>query len=284
MKKNKRFWPKAKRMLVLSDMHCGHVCGLTHPDFNISYSDESSDNERLHRSRRIRQTKQRRTLWKWCADRIDAFRPFDVVLHNGDAIEGTGHRSGGTELLCTDRDEQVSMAQAVLDFVSKGSADIYMTYGTGYHTGTEEDWEDVLAREVKAKKIEGEAHFDVNGIQIAAKHKIGGSKSPASRYTALSNSQIRQTLWALRGQQPEANIIIRSHVHRCLAVMEPGTHSLAFTTPALEGLGSKYGIRQVDGLPVEFGIVVLDLLDVDHVMFLPQVSPLEMQRCSVTKL
>jgi hypothetical protein len=283
MQKVKRFWKKSKRIVFISDMHCGHVAGLTHPDFNITHTDQNDKSEKQHKTRRIRQSKQRDVLWKWFASRIDAYRPFDRLIHNGDAIDGSGKRSGGTELLCTDRDEQVEMAKAAIEFVSGGKALVDLTYGTGYHTGNEEDWEDVLAREVKANSIQGEIHADVNGLVFACKHKIGGSKSPVSRFTALSNAQLRQELWALRDQQPKANVIVRSHVHRCLYIGEPGTRSFVITTPALQGLGSKYGIRQVDGLPVEFGFVVFDVLDRGRWICQPEIASLELQRCSVTK-
>ena len=279
-----RFWPKATRLIVLSDEHCGNVAGLTHPDCDVSYGQEDGDEPKYHGSRRARQARQRSALWRWFEERIDAYRPFDVVLNNGDAIDGTGIRSGATELLCSDRDEQVEMAQAVLDFVAGRKADIYMTYGTPYHTGDVEDWEDVLAREVHAKRIEGEGHYDVRGVQIAMKHNIGNTASPASRFTALSNAQIKQHLWALRGQQPKANIIIRSHVHRCLYAGEPGTRSYVTTTPGLQGLGSKYGIRRVDGLPTDFGFLVFDILDLDHCFCMQEIASLEMQRCAITKL
>jgi len=278
-----RFSKKARRVLFLSDEHCGHVAGLTHPDYNITYTDESDDGAQK-RTRRIKQTKQRRVLWDWFAERVNMFRPFDVVVNNGDAVDGRGERSGGTELLCTNPDEQCEMAEAVLDFVCGGKSDLYMVYGTGYHTGKAEDWEDIVAREAHAKKIEGEGHYEINGLHFAVKHFIGNTRSPASRYTALSNAQIRQWLWAARGQQPKANIIVRSHVHRCLYAGEPGTQSLALTTPGLQGLGSKYGVRQCDGLPVEFGFVVFDVLSVDQWAWYPIVSPLNLQGTTATSL
>ena len=279
----KRFWPKSKRVVILSDEHVGHVTGLTHPDYNITYTDDSGEDGQK-RSNRIKQSRRRALLWKWFAGQIERYRPFDIVINNGDLIDGRGERSGGTELLSTNPDEQCEMAKAALDFVVGKDADLYMVYGTPYHTGSAEDWEDVVAREIKAKKIEGEGHYDINGLHFAVKHHIGNTTSAASRYTALSNAQLRQQLWALRGQQAKANVIVRSHVHRCLFAGEPGTKSFAITTPGLQGLGSKYGVRKCDGLPVEFGFVVFDVKDVDQYTCLPVIASLSMQSAAPTKL
>ena len=94
-----------KRVVVISDLHCGHVVGLTHPDFNPSYP---------RGSERFKLAVRRRELYKFYTDRMEKLQPIDILIVNGDAIDGKGPRSGSTELLTTDRDEQVEMAAVAI--------------------------------------------------------------------------------------------------------------------------------------------------------------------------
>ncbi len=266
-----------KTILIVSDWHCGHRVGLTAPKH---WPKLPADAPRHLR----KESDLRRTLWKWFIKEVRAVGAIDRVIENGDAIEGKGDKSGGTELLTSDRGEQVDMAADIFEAI--GCPAIYMTFGTPYHAGKEEDWESVLAKhdKVKAKKIEGEGHYDVNGLKVAAKHYIGNSSSPVSSATAMTAAHIKQLLWAEYGQQPHANLIIRSHIHRCYGVSEPGLNWQGWVTPGLQGLGSKYGIRQRDSLPVQFGFLVLRVKSKTDWWVQAVCAPLVLQHCGETRL
>jgi hypothetical protein len=133
-----------------------------------------------------------------------------------------------------------------------------MAYGTGYHTGIEEDWERPIAEAVKAKKIGSVDSIDVNGLIINYRHYISGSQVPHGRHTTTARERTWNTLWALRGEYPLAQIVIRSHVHY-FGFCGDG-QGLALTTPALEGYGSKFGARLLSGL-VDIGLVYFDIID-----------------------
>ena len=184
MKKHKRRSRKTKRVAVIADLHCGHSAGLTHPDYQLAYPDVPGDaGAGMHKTRRTRQERPRKVLWAWYAANIAAFQPFDILVVNAAAIDGKGRKSGGTEQITADRNEQVEMATAVIEHVASRDTRTMLTYGTKYHVSEEgEDFEDNLALALGAT-IHGEIHLDVNGLIFAIKHKIGGSKSPVSRYT-----------------------------------------------------------------------------------------------------
>ena len=233
-----------KRVLVVSDFHSGHIRGLTHPGF-----DRDNEPERHRTSWRIR-----RHVWNWFADTTDRLGRVDILIVNGDAIDGRGEASGGTELIYPDRNDQVEMAVAAIKHIGAGK--ILMSYGTPYHTGKFEDWEDQIAREVKAEKIGGEDSIDINGTIFNYRHHVGRSSVPHGRHTAVSREKLWNTLWAERGEYPRADIIIRSHVH--YFNYAGGSDWLAMTTPALQGYGSKYGNRKVTGT-VDIGMVVFNV-------------------------
>jgi hypothetical protein len=217
-----------KRVLVMSDTHCGHVVGLTPPEYQLR--DGSKYN-------RIEQE-----MWGWFSREMVKYKPFDILIFNGDAIDGKGDRSGGTELLTADRKKQVEMARKVIEETM--SKEVCMTYGTPYHTGKEEDWEAVLADKIGAK-IESHGFYSINGCIFDVKHKIGSSTIPHGRFTAIAKDALWNELWSLRGQQERANIIIRSHVH--YFAIAGDSYKTAFITPGLQGYGSKFGSRMCSG-------------------------------------
>ena len=233
---------KSKRVVVVSDLHCGSRVGLTPPAFNP----KSEKGSKFYEARA--------DTWDWFSKQIKSLGPIDALIANADLIEGKGVRSGGTELITADRKEQAEMASAVL--LSTKARNVFISYGTSYHTGSEEDWEDWVAMEVGARKIGSHDWLDVNGLVFDYRHHIGGSSIPHGRMTAIARERLWNVLWNEHGAFPKADVIIRSHVHYHVFCGGPGW--LAMTTPALQWHGSKFGSRQVSGT-VDFGFVSFDV-------------------------
>lgn len=231
---------KYKRLVVISDLHCGAFTGLTHPGFD---SDK-------YLSKHYNLYNKRRALWDWYVETIESLKPIDVLLVNGDCVDGKGPRSGGTELLTTDRDEQVEMAVQAIRYAKAKT--IVMSYGTPYHVGTDEDWEDAIARELQAQKIGGEDSVSINNWIVNYRHHIGGSSIPHGRHTAVAKEALWNTLWSLREEYPLADLIIRSHVH--YFGYAGSYNQLYLTTPALSTYGSKFGARKMSGT-VDIGML-----------------------------
>ena len=229
-----------KRVLVISDGHCGHDLGLTHP------SDDFDDGTAHYLVRR--------TIYNWYAPLVKRLKPH-IVIVNGDAIDGDGKKSGGTEQLTTDRLKQCKMAVKTLKVIP-GKPKFFMSYGTGYHTGDDEDFEDIIAELIGAEKIGAEDTVNINGLLINYRHHIGRSSIPHGRHTAVAKERLWNLMWAERGEYPKADVIVRSHVHYydfC-----GGIDWLGLTTPALQGYGSKFGARRVTGT-VDVGLVYFDI-------------------------
>jgi len=231
-----------KRGLVISDLHCGHKIGFTPPRYDY----ETEYNMNLFQTRRM--------IWDWTHKEAKKRGPYDFMIVNGDCIDGRGEKSGSTELLTVDRLVQCNMAaEAIRSFkVPK----IFMSYGTGYHTGTLEDLEDIIADKIGAAKIGGEDNLDVNGCIINYRHHISRSSIPHGRHTAVAKERLWNVMWAMRSEYPQAQIILRSHVHYHSYAGGPGW--VAMVTPALQNYGSKYGSRIVTG-EVDIGFVVLEI-------------------------
>ena len=235
------------RIMVMSDLHCGHRGGLTPPPWHGVVG--TGKREEFNRIKR--------EAWEWYSTSVEKNGPFDLVVVNGDAIDGRGEASGGTELDVIDREEQCEMAEfCIREAMGKGTK-VIMTYGTAYHSGKEEDWEHLIASSVNAEKIGSHEWVSVGGSIFDFKHHVGGSTIPHGRHTAIARDALWSKLWADSGLQPKTDVLVRSHVHYFQYCGDPHL-GLRMTTPALQVAATKYGARRCSGL-VDFGFVVFDV-------------------------
>lgn len=256
----------AKTIVIVSDFHCGHVVGLTPPLYQTSSGSLAKFGD------------MQKAVWKYYADTLKKLQPIHLIIFNGDAIDGKGERSGGTELIEPDRTEQCQMAIECLEAAK--AKNIIMTYGTPYHTGVTEDFERMIADAVGAK-IGSHEWIDVNGVIFDCKHKINLSIIPHGRHTAIARDRLWNQLWSIDQEQPLADIIIRSHVHYCTFNGDPDY--LAITTPGLQGYGSKFGARQCSG-KVHIGLVSFKIDDKGGYSWLPHIMRSEFQKAKALKL
>lgn len=243
---------KPIRLWIFSDDHVGHQLGFTMPGFD-------RDKEPFGSAALISAWKQRRAIYDWQAEALAGLPPPDILLYNGDAIDGKGQASGGTEQLTLDRQLQVEQAAETIKWRANRrgkKAAIFMSYGTPYHTGKEEDWDDNLASLVRARKIGSVDNLSVRGNVINYRHFLSRSVIPHGRYTALAREKLWNDIWALRGEHPSAGIIIRSHVH--YHIFCGGHGYLGLTTPAGQGYGSKFGARMITGT-IDVGFLTMDI-------------------------
>ncbi len=235
---------RSKRILILSDLHSGHAVGMTPSTFNPQYDDPLLRIDSEYRA----------MLYDWTLKEIRKLGKIDITVHNGDAHEGKGHKSGSTEIIETDRNEQIKMAKTFLESID--TKELRLTYGTGYHVGVDEDFEDILANRIGCPKPKAVLNLEVNGLIFNFKHKVGGSAIPHGRLTAQLRDKLWNTLWAQRGEFPEAAVQFRSHNHYFVF---GGTYDyLVIGTPALQGYGSKFGSRIMSGT-VENGFIHADV-------------------------
>jgi hypothetical protein len=232
-----------KRIVFVADLHSGHEYGLTFPFW---WSEPSS-----------KQGKFQRELHKFYTKSVESLRPIDVLSVDGDCIEGKGERSGGMELISSDRHEQIKMAKEAIDYVDAPITRI--TYGTRYHTGRDEDFEAMLKMICKGKvSIHGHDFFNVNGVNFDVKHKVGSSSIPHGRITAIARARMWNVMWnAEHERQPKADVLIRAHAHYYGGGFGPDW--LGINLPALT-YNSAYGIRECEGI-VNVGLVVFDVTE-----------------------
>lgn len=236
-------------MALLACTHCGHRVGLTPPSWQLEPKDLSP--------RRKKWLAIEKECWDWFRRRIAVYKPLDIAIWNGDLIDGTGHRSGGTELICTDRNEQIDMANKVIATVH-ADKNVFI-HGTPYHTGEQEDLEDIIAGNWGERGHDHE-WLDINGKVLDVKHFVSSSSIPQGRLTALGRAEMWNALWAETGDAPRSDFVIRAHVHYSTGGWRfVGTREVNFFSMfALQAMGSKFGAKKCEGL-VDFGFHVLEV-------------------------
>jgi len=253
-----------KRIVVISDLHCGHLVGLTPPPWQTT--------------KRKKWAKIQEELYGEYKRMVtENYKP-DVLIVNADCIDGRGEKSGGTELIVTDRLEQCEMATYAIN--EWAAEHIVMTYGTPYHTGTHEDFERVIADRVGADKLGSHEWIEVNGVIFDIKHKTGSSTIPHGKGTPISKERLWNVIWAEHDEQPKSDVLIRSHVHYYYFTGE--RHWLGLTTPALQGQGSKFGARQCVG-HVDFGIVTFSVAESGAYSWKPDIVVVNSQKAKILR-
>ena len=263
---------KPKRVLIGADTQCGSLVGLTPPRWQLGEHHDSIT--KLDKYARIE-----REGWDWYTANIDVLKPFDLAIFNGDCIDGRGEHSGGTELITTDRITQCEMAVECIRRV--GAKKVVLTYGTAYHAGMLEDFENIIAKDLGAK-IGSHEWVDVNGLVFDIKHKVGRTSIPHGGATPALRESLWSILWAEAEMTPKSHIVVRSHTHSSVDVKVLGLPRV-IVTPSLQGMGTKFGSRECSGL-VSFGFVVFDVYEDGSYVHRFVEAEIKSQKASVIKI
>lgn len=255
---------KSRFILVASDIHGGHIVGLTPPKWWKSGDKVVARYE--HK------------MWRLYKDIIKTLPPIDHVIINGDLTDGKQKKTKGAELITTNINEQCQIALPAILLLQGKTVDIVR--GTRYHVGDTDDYEDqiipMLREEgYKAKElgIQDHGYFDVADQIIDVKHKIGNAQLPHTKGTPLGREKLQNLLWYEHGEIPLARIVVRSHVHNFYQVSGWNGRVgqwYALTTPALQGLGGAYGVRECSQT-VDWGIVVIEITPKNNVAVFPNI-------------
>lgn len=259
-----------KKGIIISDLHCGHRTGLCPPAWQYKSGGWQE-----------KYSKVQKACWNWFISKIDSIGPVDIVMVNGDSIDGKGYRSGGSEQITTDMLIQSEIATYCIDRTMSKNTKLVMTKGTPYHTGEGEDYEEIIADNLNAIEIGAHVFPKVEDVVFDLKHKVGSSGIPHGRATALKKSALWNKIWAEANEQPDADVLIRSHVHYHQACYDPD-FGWQMTTPALQGFGSKYGSLQCEGR-VHFGFIEF-AVDGDKFSWQPHIAKLGIHKSKVVEL
>lgn len=227
-------------------MHVGSQYAVCSPDAAIG-------------GRGLAMTDFNKDMYEYWCDVIDSKQqPTDIMVLNGEPIDGANNKSGGTGVWTTNVMEQLNDAERLMRMHSW--RELLMTRGSRYHVAVNNmAHEEVLARtlgatpysgmfsEAMGKQLENK-HFKldydkygqytdnylwfvIGGKRFSVCHHIGYNKVELYRTSALSKEtavmKFAEGRWYPEGES--VNVIVRSHVHYYVEIRY--VNQIAFTTP-----------------------------------------------------
>ena len=246
-----------KRVIIISDLHCGHWSGLTPPAWQ--YKPERNQLRNEYQS----------TVWNWYSEKIKSFDTIDLLIVNGDAVDGSGKKTGGSENITSDLYEQAEIAAYCINQAQ--AKQVQLIRGTGYHVFEGIPIENIIKDMTASAGISDHAYFEIYNNIIDCRHKVGSSSIPHGKLTPIAKEMMWNILSAERGRNPKANIIVRSHVHYFICGLDAKRRF--FTTPCLQG-STTYGSQQCSGI-IDIGFIELQFNEDGSYNFIPHLLDLQ---------
>lgn len=208
------------KLLVISDLQCGSVYSNWPENYPIKDGAYWKLNDK---QKVIKEAWENFTGW------ARTEKP-DILVINGDIIEGHQEKSKGVPTVTTDLGEQIGAALEILQPLIKGIPELYIIRGTAYHDRSNAGPPETIGRELGAVQIRRKQYsdwvinIDVDGVIANFAHTISVATG-LYRATPLD----REGIWAAlsgRHKVPDADVIVRSHVHIYCHVEHSSRHLL----------------------------------------------------------
>jgi hypothetical protein len=153
------------------------------------------------------------SCWEWL---IENWPPLDLLILNGDEIDGKQGRAASTGLWNADLSAQVDYAIECLEPLVKKARKVIRQNGTGYHVSTEQPLRQ-LDEHFRVNPTDA-ARSIVRDIQLADGAILNVKHQPEGEGTLYRGTGLdREVLWACLSETvkglPKATHLIRSHLH-----------------------------------------------------------------------
>ncbi len=199
------------KILLAGDLHCGHLLGLTPPQYHNSnwpHADVMSN------------------LWKWFDENLS--KKYDVAVWNGDLVEGEGRHESSFHLT-TDMNVQIEMAIDVVKHV--GAKKNLFQYGSPYHAGQIMDYEKQIANYFN-EDIKAIRKVTLAGVNFKFQHQIGKTTTPVGGDIMLRKGALWEMIYSVMDKRQPAQYCIFSHAHEYRRV--ENEHMTGIILPALK--------------------------------------------------
>lgn len=216
------------RVVAVADLHVGSEVGLSFPDETPLHDPGRPARDGLFHS--------------WQSSVEGKHKRPDVLIVNGDCVEGVNRKGGGLGVWTADPMVQVDQAAELLKMWK--AKQTFIVQGSNYHIKEGNvQVEECLAQKVGAEVFPGQSHTKVDrrrrsgkhwylsleGVTIHVAHKVGVSRVFHYRTTPLSREMLHSRLNdLLRHQMKEQRVrlVMRAHAHYYLWVEHSGTEGV----------------------------------------------------------
>ena len=226
----------SKTILTLNDLHCGSEYGICPEGLQL----QSGSIWPLTEGQ-----KYLLDCWNDLYRRVKQIGKIDVLILNGDLIEGRQSKQLGTEAFTTDLTVQQEGAIKLLKPFAEMSEHTYLIRGTEYHDQVSGEALEAVGRELGAEKnVKGRygrnsLDLVVDGVTFNVAHRIGVT-SGMYRATLIDKAMLFAAFAKIMKERTGADVVIRSHAH-FFAHVEL-VHHHGFITPCWQ-LQTPYMIR-----------------------------------------
>jgi len=226
-----------KRLVVISDPHCGHITGMTPPEYRM----KRSQSKEIH-------DHQKETWEELKKIANESRKANDVVLvSNGDTVQGNIHEPW---ISCLETQQDMAIKTLQLFRADEN----FVVRGTPVHTCAGIDLERRVATELHAP-IKNELFLSVEKHMCYFRHKIGRSVLPHGKFTSVARKAVEQIYKSGFSYIPKPKLCCFGHVHYFAMVGDVDWTAVA--CPALQTY-SDFGEKMCDGI-VHWGILWWDI-------------------------
>lgn len=213
------------KILVVSDLHVGSIYGLMPGSVEEESSAGGDENYTVHKPNRF----QRSILKRW-KDMVKKVGRVDVMVVNGDAVDGVNYRERGKSAWTTNLSTQVDAAADLVAMVDYKN--LVVTQGSLYHVDSNISTDYALAKVLEGKFGDDYVVKTKEGPRFHFSHQIGVS---SSSWQYRSTPIARELVAAVLHEDVFGKYhgVIRSHAHYFVMV-NFGT-SFGMITPGWQG-------------------------------------------------
>ena len=248
-------------ILQTNDMHCGHVLGLTPPQYQ---SDDNRD--------------WLGPLWEFYNATLYQIGKVDAHVFLGDAIEGHQEKDPAA-LLKPDINVQTDMAEECIRLVRARKR--YIVKGTGYHTDDQCSYEKFVADALNCDCLD-ELRLEANGCRMHFRHVIGRSDTPYGQGTPAYKEIINEMLAADIEDYDAADVLGRAHTHYATGVWsangKTGRLKQAYTGAGLQLRGPTQSAftRRLRSWMYHVGMTLIEIESTGEAVVRPIIFPISM--------
>ena len=174
--------------------------------------------------------------WEYCIDEL--FQKPDVLVINGEPIDGSNPRTLGESTWSQRHEDQLNDAENLIKQIPY--KDLYLVRGSGYHVNVQAtSFERIFGKQMGARRYKSvmgnithadfEATFEVYNKHIHFTHHVGYSGWWQYRSTPIARELVKMH-FAHKANGFHTDVVVRSHVHYYVEVRFPNTKG--FSNPA----------------------------------------------------
>jgi hypothetical protein len=184
----------------------------------------------------------------------------NLLLLNGDLIDGPNYRLGGRYLSTTSMSEQAECALALLKMIPLESGEIYGVGGGDYSSGEFIDSHQMIVESLGGSYSDDQLFLDAKGHTMHLSH--GSSTAFVYYEQVLAREGMFADQTSVSGKTPDVEIVLRAHWHKWIHIQRSwkgDTDRHIIVGPGFQGQDEYMAKRSPLRLVPDVGAVLLSI-------------------------